>query len=248
MRALCVGLAFLAAALLAGCPDWDSFSRGNGAPAPDAGDSGTTSAVGDSGAEAAADAAEGGAVVPVVTVDFAVDPVATFDLTELGATDWLEAHSEEDPPNRCASCAPTITLLTTQDAPYYEYGMDGRTFRWSNGTPVAKGASNGGIFVEGIGRRFELEVAANGERQVLTVHVDTYFTGASFTAKLDGVTPASVDIPKAKDQQRYALRAHFTAAAGTKVSITFSETAVVPADATDVPNIAFSAATLAPEP
>lgn len=173
-----------------------------------------------------------------------------FDLTALGALDWEQWTQARV--SRCAPCAPRIGTLATT-AQIFGYNDDPRRFTWTNGTPAATGSVIDGLYIKGVGHQFDLPVDAEPARGVLTVHVDTFYAGATFSARIDGVGLGvqQVVVPPLNGPVTYAIKVHFYAPAGSTLRLTWLMTADlllgVP-DASASANVAIVAATLAADP
>jgi hypothetical protein len=241
------------AGILVGCPDWDSFTSGNGTPLPgddagfDASDDRTVT-LADGGVDGGHDGgnADSG-TVSTLSIEIADEADGTFDLTKLGKLDWLEAHEvPKSAWTRCGPCPRSILELRTP-MKRFSFGDDGRrAFTWSNGTPDESGTMNGGLYVEEIGSAFVLDVAPNGTPELLSLHLNTYFAGAKVEATVDGLTK-SVDLKAQKSTPIFLVRVRFRAPATAKLVVTYSETTILTPEPGEVPNIAFSAVTLAGE-
>jgi hypothetical protein len=253
----------LACAALAACSltDLSGFSGGSGAGGPDGSAApGAPPAAGDASLDAGADAVVGpgaDADADAATVPFlAADPpelenAETIDLTAEGTLDWVQ-RSTLGEGNRCASCARLLGDIASA-ATLHDYDDDTRTFVWKNGTPAVTGADHGGVYVKGVGSGFLLSAAAAPERRVLTLYTDTFYTGAAFTASLQGASapPVVVGCSPTVGAALFAVRFDFAGPKGATLFVAYAETEELPIqDASDGTsgNVAISAATLAPDP
>ncbi|MDB4936654.1 MAG: hypothetical protein JWP87_3626 [Labilithrix sp.] len=249
-RSVVVVAAVASALYGAGCA-W-SLEGFTGGPEPDGAPPPADVAVEDSAAaEAGADAGAADAPAAFLSIDPPVDATGgTFDLTALGGLDWEQWRQGRV--SRCAPCAQRIGTLVTA-APLVSYTDDPRRFKWTNGTPVATGSVTEGIYIVGVGHHFDLPIDATPTPSVLSVQVDTFYAGATFSAQIDGVGLGAkqVVIPPLKGPVLYAINVHFYAPAGSSLHVAWSMTADlldgVP-DAGDTANIAIIAATLAADP
>jgi hypothetical protein len=246
---LLVAMAGVGAALYAaaGCA-W-SLEGFTGGEEPDAAPSPVEASVDSGGAADAGlqDAADAGPAA-FLSIDSAeTTSGSTFDLTALGPLDWTQWTRSAV--TRCAPCTPRISALTITGQAI-RYADDLRMFRWTNGTPVAIGSSTEGVFVDAVGDHFDLVVDAAPARAVLTLHVDTFYAGATLSAEIAGagLVPQKVVFPAVDMSALYAIKVHFSGPAGLSAHLTWSMTdARMPPDPGDRGNIAIIAATLAPE-
>jgi hypothetical protein len=212
-------------------------------------DSGPSSADADAAeARAELDGADGDAADGAfLSIDPPTPDVGTsFDLTALGDLDWVQWTKSRV--TKCAPCTTRIGALANTGV-LTPYGDDPRRFTWTNGAPGATGASREGIYIVDVGGHFDFTVDAGPARAALEVHVDTYYTGATLTAQLDGAGAAQkVLIPPLVETQPYAVKVHFSAPAGAvlHLSWTISADLLAGTDAGgDRANFAVIAATLA---
>ncbi|MBX3233295.1 MAG: hypothetical protein KIT84_33405 [Labilithrix sp.] len=229
--------------------------------------SGFTAGGGDAGAVEADGGAESGAVPPPIEVpDAGADaeagtstsalsieppqrsPSGTIDLTAEGSVDWREHHSDDGATNRCGSCLPAISEIRSSTGGYSDYSDDDRTFVWSNGAPIEAGSMRGGVYVTDVGSKLSLDVASAPEPRALVLHINTYFTGATITARLEGsdLEPVTTTLPTEQGAVKYMVRIRFASAAPGTLVVDYTLSEKTPS-APDF-NIAFSAATLAPAP
>jgi hypothetical protein len=201
----------------------------------------------DASADAPVDAADS-APPDFLAIDTPVsDMNEVVDLSARGTLDWLELH-QMGQPNRCATCM-QLLQAPTSTAVLDPYTQDDRTWNWSNGAPVAMSSMSGGVYAEGVGTSIVLRTEAAPSKRVLSLWLDTFNTGATIQAAIDGTSLAtqSVMLAELPNAPRYAVNVHFAAAAGHTLVVTFTETSAIPLDG-DSGNIAFSAMTLAADP
>jgi hypothetical protein len=184
-----------------------------------------------------------------------VDPPVRDDgeqvnLTATGPLDW--GQWQNTALSRCANCGgggggqrigvPSFGPAGTTLNPYAD---DDRTFSWTNGTPNATGSTTSGFFVAGIGKFFELRVASNATRAVLTYYIDTSNSGGRLVVSFANLPIQQFTTPNLVGGARYRVKVHFADPANRPLIIQWQM--VLDALGQPYDNVAIIAATLAPD-
>lgn len=103
------------------------------------------------------------------------------DLTAVGTTDWARWDGY-DQKSSGGSKISNYTLLGTGTVERYE--DDPRQISWSDGMPTASGSNNNGIFIEGNGNGFSIEVPAGTTAQTLKLYVGGWKSSGKLIAHL----------------------------------------------------------------
>jgi hypothetical protein len=246
-RAVAAGI--LAAPILVGCSLFVSLDglsdRDGGVPDGAITDAAPNDSASDAGpsADATSDAES-----PYFVVDPCVaDPTDVADLTTLGALDWSHFASPAGELDTKNTSTHILGLLTQSDAGNHDYADDQRTFSWTDGTiqPNEPG-THSGVF-DDVGP-MTLTATAGSSPRVLTVYIDTFTANAKLDVSLSTGLVATPQIFVGGPDVTQALRCaiHYSAPTAATVTVTLSLTETIAAGG-DIANIAFAAATVAPE-
>jgi hypothetical protein len=109
---------------------------------------------------------------------------ATFDLTEEGATDWIQWNYTTSRKSISAPVLPDYSYMQ----PYQKvnaYGTDSRPLSWSDGFPTAQASNDrSGFSVANGGNGFSFTAPSDRNVRTLVVHVSQYFSSARLIAEL----------------------------------------------------------------
>lgn len=123
-----------------------------------------------------APAASGGSLT--VTSEASEEAV---DLTAVGTTDWARWDGY-DQKSSGGSKISDYTLLGTGTVENYD--DDPRQISWSDGMPTESGSNNNGIYVDGNGNGFSIEVPAGTTAQTLKLYVGGWKSSGMLIAHL----------------------------------------------------------------
>lgn len=118
-----------------------------------------------------------------VAVDYP-EQVGPVDLTALGTLDWVH-HGLDTPTTvtRKARAEVSIGQVAVaggmpDDLPR-RYGNDPLTFKWTDGTPTREvTGTQAGIYIEGLGRGFEVVLPIGPDERVFTAHLGGWMARA----------------------------------------------------------------------
>ncbi len=115
------------------------------------------------------------------------DSAEAVDLTAVGITDWAHWYGYDQKADGGSKIG-NYTVLGTGAVTNYE--DDPRQISWSDGAPTASGTNNTGIYVEGRGSGFSIDVPAGTAAHTLKVYVGGWQSSGMLMAHLsDGSAP-----------------------------------------------------------
>lgn len=130
--------------------------------------------------------------------------VGQIDLTAEGATDW--AHWGLTLPNDFTHKAGVpsqigdYTPIGASQLDYFQFGNNAQGYTWTDGTPTLEASnSTTGVFIAGLGRGFQIEVAAEQTNQLLNLYAGVYTPGGNLArlhleaALSDASAPTIID-------------------------------------------------------
>ena len=209
------------------------------------GDSGTPEASIDSAVETSVPFDAGvDSGAPYLVADTCVeDDSDVVDLTSVGITDWAHWGSDADSKNVATH---VIGSLVQSSAGNNPYGDDPRTFSWTDGTLVATSSGTHEGIYDDLGP-MTITATASTQRQLLTLFISTYSTGASLTVSL---IPGAAPVTQALDgivlgSPHFRCAIHFASPSAAEVAVSFALTDTIDGGGG---NLAIVAATVAPDP
>ncbi len=120
---------------------------------------------------------------------------SSVDLTTEGTADWTHwGLNGESGFNRKSGVTPQISNFTPIGNGAILHFGGTVTYNWTDGTPTGNTASNGGLWVKGVGNGYQLTVPADTTQRTLKLYVGVWSAGGRLEASLsDGSAATYVD-------------------------------------------------------
>lgn len=166
-----------------------------------------------------------------------------INLSSVGPLDWVHWGNGGVPGivRKSGATALITGYARVGDGTVYSYANDPRSVSWTGGTPVASSSENRrGIYVEGAGQGFKVDVAADTQQRTVRVLVGGWASSGTLRAHLsDGSAPDFVNTTSKASQQynRTYTLTYRAASANQRLRITWTQ-------ASDDGNVTFNAVAL----